>query len=32
LEAQWRNPGEIRLIMDGTKIGFGHQLLIACLA
>jgi hypothetical protein len=24
--------GEIRLIVDGTKIGFGHQLLIVCLA
>ena len=32
LEAQLRNLGEIRLIVDGTKIGFGHQLLIACLA
>lgn len=27
LETQWRNQGEIRLIVDGTKIGFGHQLL-----
>jgi hypothetical protein len=32
LEAQWHNLGEIRLIVDGTKIGFGHQLLIVCLA
>ena len=32
LEAQFRNIGEIRLIVDGTKIGFGHQLLIVCLA
>jgi len=32
LEAQHRHLGEIRLIVDGTKIGFGHQLLIVCLA
>lgn len=32
LEAQFRNHGEVRLIVDGTKIGFGHQLLIVCLA
>ena len=32
LAAQFRNLGEIRLIVDGTKIGFEHQLLIACLA
>ena len=32
LEAQFRNLGEIRLLVDGTKIGFGHQLLIVCLA
>ena len=32
LETQFRNIGEIRLIVDGTKIGFGHQLLIVCLA
>jgi hypothetical protein len=32
LEAQFRNLGEIRLIVDCTKIGFGHQLLIASLA
>lgn len=32
LEAQYSHLGEIRLIVDGTKIGFGHQLLIVCLA
>lgn len=32
LETQLRHMGEIRLIFDGTKIGFGHQLLIVCLA
>jgi hypothetical protein len=32
LTAQFRNQGEIRLIVDGTKIGYGHQLLIVCLA
>jgi hypothetical protein len=32
LETQLRNLGEIRLIVDGTKIGFGHQLLIVSLA
>jgi hypothetical protein len=32
LEAQFRHLGEIRLIVDGTKIGCGHQLLIVCLA
>jgi hypothetical protein len=32
LEAQFRYTGEIRLLVDGTKIGFGHQLLIICLA
>jgi hypothetical protein len=32
LQAQLRHIGEIRLIVDGTKIGFGHQLLIVCLA
>ena len=32
LGAQFRHLGEIRLIVDGTKIGFGHQLLIVCLA
>ena len=28
---QFRHLGEIRLIVDGTRIGFGHQLLIVCL-
>ena len=28
---QFRNLGEIRLIINGTKIGFGHQLLIVCM-
>lgn len=32
LEAQFRNLGEIRLIVDGTKVGFQHQLLVVCLA
>lgn len=32
LETQFRYVGEIRLIVDGTKIGFGHQLLMVCLA
>jgi len=32
LEAQCRSVGEIRLIVDGTMIGFGHQLLIVCQA
>jgi hypothetical protein len=32
LEAQFRHLGEIRLIVDGTRIGCGHQLLIVCLA
>jgi hypothetical protein len=32
LETQLRNLGEIHLVVDGTKIGFGHQLLIVCLA
>jgi len=31
LETQFQNLGEIRLIVDGTKIGFGHQLLMVCL-
>jgi hypothetical protein len=31
LEAQFQHIGEIRLVFDGTKIGFGHQLLIVCL-
>lgn len=32
LEKQFRHLGEIHLIVDGTKIGFGHQLLIVCLS
>jgi len=32
IEAQWRQLGEIRLIVDGTKVGFGHQLLMVSLA
>jgi hypothetical protein len=32
LATQLRNLGEIRLIVDGTKVGFGHQLLIVSLA
>lgn len=32
LKAQINWIGEIRLIMDGTKIGFGHQLLMVAIA
>jgi hypothetical protein len=32
LVAQYRHLGEIRLIVDGTKIGARHQLLIVCLS
>jgi len=32
LETQFQQVGEIRLIVDGTKIGFGHQLLMVSLA
>ena len=32
MEAQFRCIGEIHLIVDGTKVGFGHQLLIVALA
>jgi hypothetical protein len=32
LQAQWQCLGEIRLIVDGAKIGFGHQLLLISLA
>jgi hypothetical protein len=32
LEAQWKGLHEIRLIVDGTKVGFAHQLLIVSLA
>ena len=31
LETQFQHLGEIRLIIDGSKVGFGHQLLIVCL-
>src|SRR5574341_638874 len=32
LQAQFQSLGEIRLIVEGTKIGFSHQMLIVCLA
>jgi hypothetical protein len=32
LKSQLEHVGEIRLIVDGTKIGFGHQLLMVSLA
>jgi DDE family transposase len=32
LQAQFERVGEIRLIVDGTKVGFGHQLLMISLA
>jgi len=32
LQAQWHCLGEIRLIVDGTKVGYGHQLLMVSLA
>ena len=32
LQVQWHTLGEIRLIVDGTKVGFGHQLLMVALA
>jgi len=32
LLAQFQQVGELRLIVDGTKIGFGHQLLMVSLA
>jgi hypothetical protein len=32
LQVQAEQVGEIRLIVDGTKIGFGHQLLMVSLA
>ena len=32
LETQWCCVQEIRLIVDGTKVGFGHQLLMVSLA
>lgn len=32
VEAMARTGGEVRLIADGTKVGFGHQLLIVAVA
>ena len=32
LQAQFERVGEIRLIVDGTKVGFGHQLLMVSIA
>ena len=32
IKAQWQHLREIRLIVDGTKVGFGHQLLMVSLA
>jgi len=32
LASQFQQVGEIRLIVDGTKVGFGHQLLMVSLA
>jgi len=32
LLSQFQQVGEVRLIVDGTKIGFGHQLLMVSLA
>lgn len=32
LQSQIQQVGEVRLIVDGTKIGFGHQLLMVSLA
>jgi len=32
LQSQFERVGEIRLIMDGTKVGFAHQLLMISLA
>jgi hypothetical protein len=32
IQAQWRCLKEVRLIVDGTKVGFGHQLLMVSLA
>ena len=32
IETQWKHLKEIRLIVDGTKVGFGHQLLMVSLA
>lgn len=32
IAAQWQRLQEIRLLVDGTKIGYGHQLLMVSLA
>lgn len=32
LQAQWMCLGEIRLIVDGTKVSYGHQLLMVSMA
>lgn len=32
IQAQWHCLKEVRLIVDGTKVGFGHQLLMVSLA
>jgi hypothetical protein len=32
MQTQWQCLREIRLIVDGTKVGFGHQLLMVSLA
>ena len=32
LKQQYKSCGEVRLIVDGTKVGFGHQLLMVGLA
>lgn len=32
IQAQWHCLKELRLIVDGTKVGFGHQLLMVSLA
>lgn len=32
LECQMKSSGAVRLLLDGTKIGFGHQLLMVAIA
>lgn len=32
IAVQWQHLREVRLIVDGTKVGFGHQLLMVSLA
>jgi hypothetical protein len=32
LASQYERVGEVRLIVDGTKVGFAHQLLMVSLA